>query len=150
MWAPFVILADLLAVLLDTPRIREEMIKLAQGIIVQREKTQIIGNTVAQILEGTRSYLEDPPVPPREVDGLHFHAGENLCRYIATAWSIPNLRLETVSRVLKHYGIVKEVRRLRLKKEAKGKEVEVQRSCYVLDEEKLAKLTTQHEGGKDS
>lgn len=147
-WAPLIVLADLFSVLLDAPIIREEIIKLAQSIITQRERTQIIGNTVAQILEATKSYTEAPPVPPRVIDGLHFHAGENLCKYIGTTWSIPNLRPERISSVLKHYEIIKEVRRIRLKKEIKGSEVEVQRTCYALDEKRLSRFTRQYVGGK--
>jgi hypothetical protein len=149
-WAPMIIIAELLAALLDSPLIKEEIIRLARRAILQREKTEIIGNTPAQILESTQAYIEDPPTPPIEIDGLRFYVGESLCKFIKDGWSIP-MKLDTVSRVLNHYGIVREVRRPHLKMKIKGSEVDVQRSCYALDEERLLKLAGQHgKGGKNS
>lgn len=54
-----------------------------------------------------------------------------------------------IQRVAKSPDLVRGVRRLRLKRNIKNSEIEVQRSWYLLDEEKLSKLTRDYfeEGG---
>lgn len=150
-WGAMIIIAALLSALLDTPSIRETVVRFATRMILQQEKTQLIGNIQAQILQSTQAYVEDPPAPPIEIEGLRFYVGESLCKSIRDGWSIPNLKLDAVSRVLNHFSIIKEVRRPHLKMKIKGHQVEVQRSCYALDEDRLLKLSTQYsKGGKNS
>ncbi|MBM3282767.1 DUF3631 domain-containing protein [Candidatus Gottesmanbacteria bacterium] len=148
-WAPMIIIADLLASLLHSPLIKEELIRFAQNAILQREKTQLIGNTQAQIIQSTMAYVKEPTTPALKIDGLRFYVGEDLCRSVREGWSIPHMSVEAFSRVLNQLNIIKDVRRPRLKMRQGDSEVEVQRSCYALDEERLAKLVSQYsEGGK--
>jgi rRNA processing protein Gar1 len=147
-WGPMVIIADLLADLLDSPLIREEIVKFAKKVVLQREKTQLLGNLPAQILQATQAYVEEPPSTPFDIDGIRFFVGESLCKSIREGWSIPNLKLEVITKVLNHFGIIKEVKRPYLTIKSKGSEVKVQRSCYALDEEKLARLAGHYRGGK--
>jgi hypothetical protein len=148
-WAPVIIIADILATLLDTPSIKEDMVTLAKKIIVQRRRTQLIGNRDAQILEATQAYVEQRQ--GLNIKGLCFYVGEDLCRSIKDRWSILYLNLETVSRTLNRHRIIKEIRRPRLQKKIESSETEVQRCCYLLDEERLSKLTNEYfTGGEDS
>jgi len=100
---------------------------------------QLIGNMDAQILEATRAYIEQ--AKPLNIDG-GLYVGEDLCKSIKELWSIPGLKLETVSRTLKRYDVLTGIKRPRLKIG--------QRACYSLDKEKLLKLTNEYfvEGGK--
>ena len=115
---------------------------LAKKIIDQRKRTQLIGNRDAQILEGTQACVKQ--MPPLKIDGLCFYVGEDLCKFIKDRWGIPNFELGTVSRVLNRFNIIKAVRRPRLKKNIKDSEIEIQRSCYLLEEERLSKLTQEY------
>jgi hypothetical protein len=145
-WTPIIIIADVIATTLDTPHIKEAMLTLAKKIIVQRRRTQLIGDRNAQILESTWAFVEEK----EPLNGDNLYVGEELCRFIKDRWSIPCLNLETVSRTLNRHHIIKEIRRPRLQKRIKGSEIEVQRSCYLLDKERLSKLTIESfQGGED-
>lgn len=148
-WTPIIIIADTLATLLNAPSTKEDMLTLAKNLIVQRRKTQLIGNREAQILEATQAYVEQGHV--LNINGLCLYVGEDLCRFVKERWSTPSLNLETVSRTLNRYHIIKEIRRPRLEKKIKNSETEAQRSCYLLDKERLSKLTVEFsQGGEDS
>ena len=142
LWTPILIIAEVLDTAFPRPFIKEKMLALAKRIIDQRKKTQLIGNRDAQILEGTQAYLEQ--TSPLKIKGLCFYVGENLCASIKERWSIPNLGLGTVSRVLNRFNLIREVRRPRLKENIEGSEIEIQRSCYLLDEERLLRLTREY------
>jgi hypothetical protein len=147
-WMPIIIIADLLAVLLDSPSIKADMVKLARKIILQRKKTELIGNREVQILAGTQAFIEE--MSPLKIDGLPFYIGEDLCKSIKDGWSLPNLKLETVSHVLNQFNIIKGLRRPHLKKKIENSEIQVQRVCYLFDEQRLAELTNEYfEGGED-
>jgi len=148
-WMPIIIIADVLATLLDKPSTKEDMVTLAKKIIIQRRRTQLIGNRDAQILEATQAYVDQGQ--GLKMEDLCFYVGEDLYRFIKERWNTPCLNLETVSRALNRYRIIKEIRRPRLQKKIKSSETEVQRSCYLLDKERLSKLTNEYfTGGKDS
>jgi hypothetical protein len=145
-WAPILIIAETLDTA-DDPflkeskliLIKESMLTLAKKTILQRKRMQLIGNMDAQILEATRAYIEQ--AKPLNIDG-GLYVGEDLCKSIKELWSIPGLKLETVSRTLKRYDVLTGIKRPRLKIG--------QRACYSLDKEKLLKLTNEYfvEGGK--
>jgi hypothetical protein len=144
-WAPIFIIADTLdksasPFIKDNILIslRDSMLTLAKKIILQRKRTQLIGNMDAQILEASRAYIEQ--AAPLNSDGLY--VGEELCRSIRECWSIPGLRLETVSRTLKRHDVLTGIKRSRL--HINGKSSVVQRTCYLLDKEKLSKLTDEY------
>lgn len=141
-WGPLIILADLLASLLDKPSIRDDILALAKKTILQQQKTQLIGNRNGQILEATFAHIRQ--TPPLKINGLPYFVGEDLCKSIKDGWGITNLKLDTVTRVLNHFKIIKDVQRPHLKKGSNGSEVEVQRSCYLIDEERLAKLARKY------
>ena len=144
-WTPIIILAEILDAGLAEPHIKEDMHGLASEVILRRRIKQLIENRDAQILESTRAYIEQ--AAPLDPSGLYI--GEELRRFIKDRSGIPDLKLETVSRTLNRYNIIKGVKRLRLGKEIKHREIEVQRSCYLIDKEKLASLTEEyHEGGE--
>jgi hypothetical protein len=147
-WMPIIIIADLLAVLLDSPSMKADMIKLARKIILQRKQTELIGNRDLQILAGTQAFIKE--TSPLKIDGLPFYIGEDLCKSIKDGWSLANLKLETVSHVLNQFNIIKGLRRPHLKKKIENSEIQVQRVCYLFDEQRLAGLTNEYfEGGKD-
>lgn len=137
-WAPILVIAETLDAAdnkflkeSELVFIRESMLVLAKKIILQRKKTQSIGNLNAQILVGTQAYIDH--AKPEKIDGGDFYVGEYLCTFIKSLWSIPGLRLETVSQILKHSGVLKDFKRHRC---AAG-----QRMCYSLNKEKIEKLT---------
>lgn len=142
LWTPILIIAEALDMAFPRPSINEQMLALAKRIIDQRRRTQLIGNRDAQILEGTQAHIEQ--TSPLKIKGLSFYVGENLCDSIKDRWGIPNLELGTVSRVLNRFNLIREVRRPRLKENIKGSETEVQRTCYLFDEERLSKLTQEY------
>jgi hypothetical protein len=131
---------------LPEPHIREDMLKLARKTIFQKRIKQLVENRDAQILESTRAYIEQ--AKPLDSSGLY--VGEELWRFVKDRCSLPDLKLENVSRTLNRYALIKDVKRLRLGKEIKHEEIEVQRSCYLIDREKLMSLTEEyHEGGEN-
>jgi hypothetical protein len=148
LWTPILIIAEVLDTALAEPLIKEQMLALAKKIIVQRKRTQLIGNRDAQILEGTQAHIKQ--MPPSKIDGPCFCVGEDLCKSIKDRWGIPNLELGTVSRVLNRFNLIREVRRPRLKENIKGSETEVQRTCYLFDEERLSNLTREYFEGERS
>lgn len=144
-WSPIFIFADLLSVLTNTPSVKEDMLALGEKILLQRRKTQLIGNRKAQILVGTQAYIEQ--AQPLEIGNLRLYVGEDLCRFIKEAFGISNLKLETVSRALNQFSVIKDVKRVthdNWKINTKGSEIKVQKSCYELDEERLSKLVSQY------
>jgi hypothetical protein len=146
-WTPIFVIADLMADLSATASIKEDMVTLARRLILQQEKMELIKNLDAEILVTTLSHIKE--ATPEMINGLSFYEGEALCESIKKGWSIPNLKLETVCRVLNRFNIIKEVRRPRLKKIVEGSEIEVQRSCYLLDEERLSKLAGEYLTGEE-
>ena len=147
LWTPILIIAEVLDTAFPRPFIKEKMLALAKRIIDQRKRTQLIGNRDAQIIESTQAYIEQ--TSPLKIKGLCFYVGENLCDSIKDRWGIPNLEPGTVSRVLNRFNLIREVRRPRLKENIKGFETEVQRTCYLLDEERLSKLTQEYFEGRE-
>ena len=149
LWTPILIISEVLDTAFPRPFIKEKMLAMAKRIIDQRKRTQLIGNRDAQVLEGTQAYIEQ--TSPLKIKGLCFYVGENLCDSIKDRWGIPNLEPGTVSRVLNRFNLIREVRRPRLKENIKGSETEVQRTCYLFDEERLSNLTREYfEGGECS
>ena len=144
-WTPILVIAEVLDAALPEPHIKDSMHKLANKIILQRRIKQLVENRDAQILESTRTYIEQ--IEPLDPSGLI--VGEELWRFIKGRCGLPDLKLETVSRTLNRYAVIKGVRRLRLGKEIKDREIEVQRSCYLIDREKLASLTDEYHDGGD-
>jgi hypothetical protein len=145
-WTPVFIIAQILDAVLPEPHIREDMLKLARKTIFQKRIKQLVENRDAQILESTRAYIEQ--AKPLDSSGLY--VGEELWRFVKDRCSLPDLKLENVSRTLNRYALIKDVKRLRLGKEIKHEEIEVQRSCYLIDREKLTSLTEEyHEGGEN-
>jgi hypothetical protein len=143
--APIVVIADVLAAILNTPSVKAEIVALGRKIILERKRKQLIENKNAQILESTWAFMEEKE--PLDAEG--FYVGEELCRFIRDRWSIPGLKLEAVSRVLSNHNIIKNARHLRLTDGKPG--VRVQKSCYQLDKERLSKLMSQYfEGGENS
>ncbi len=130
-WAPIFIIAGILDTP-DTPFIKDDMVDLAKKIIGKRKRMQLIGNIDAQILESTRAYIEEATA----LGSGGFYIGEELCKFIKDCWSIPDLRLETVSRALKRHDVVTGIERHRLK--AKG--LSIQKTCYTFDKKKLENL----------
>lgn len=144
-WTPIIIIAEVLDTGFVEPHIKEDMRKLARKVVLQRKIKQLVENRDAQILESTRVYIDE--TNPLDSSGLY--VGEGLWRFIKDRCGIPDLKLEAVSRTLNRYNIIKGVKRLRLGKEIKDQEIEVQRSCYLIDRAKLASLTEEyHEGGE--
>ncbi len=135
-WMPILVIASVLDLNLPEPFLKEEMLKLAEKIILQRKRTQLIGNQDAQILEGTRVFIEQAETV--NIGGDGYYIGEDLCRSIKDRWSISGLRLETVSRTLKRLNVVINRRRHRIPTKKK------QRECYLLDAEALEKLTREY------
>lgn len=144
-WTPILVIAEVLDGALPEPHIKEGMHKLANKMILQRRIKQLVENRDAQILESTRAYIEQ--VEPLDPSGLY--VGEDLWKFIKGRCGLLNLKLDTVSRTLNRYAVIKGVKRLRLGKEIRDREIEVQRSCYFIDREKLASLTKEYgEGGE--
>jgi len=143
-WTPIFIIAEILDAGLAEPHVKQDMHKLAIKIIFQRRIKQLVENKDAQILESTCAYVGQ--VKPLDPHGLY--VAEELWRFIKERCSLPDLKLETVSRILNRYNIIKGVKRLRLGKEIRDREIEVQRSCYLIDREKLASLTEEYQGGE--
>lgn len=142
-WTPILVIAEVLDAALPESHIKEDMEKLAKKIIRQRGMKQLVENKDAQILESTRAYIEQ--VEPLDPGGLI--VGEELWRFIKDRCGLSDLKLETVSRTLNHYAVIKGIKRLRLGKEIKDREIEVQRSCYLIDRQKLASLTEEYRDG---
>jgi hypothetical protein len=142
-WTPIIVIADVLATILNTPSVKAEIVALGRKIVLERRRKQLIENRDAQILESTRVYIDE--TNPLDSSGLY--VGEALWRFIKDRSGIPDLKLETVSRTLNRYNIIKDVKRLRLGKEIRDQEIEVQRSCYLIDREKLASLTNEYHAG---
>lgn len=144
-WGPIFIFADLLSVLTNTPSMKEDMLSLGKKILLQRRKTQLIGNRKAQILVGTQAYIEQ--AQPLEIDNHRLYVGEDMCQFIKEAFSISDLKVETVSRALNQFNVIREVRRVThpdWKINTKGSEIKVQKSCYELDKERLSRLVSQY------
>jgi hypothetical protein len=142
-WTPICVIAEVLDTTLPESHIKDDMEKLAQKIIRQRRMKQLVENRDAQILESARAYIEQ--VEPLDPSGLY--VGEGLLRFIRDRCGLSDLKLDTVSRTLNRYNIIKDVKRLRLGKEIRDQEIEVQRSCYLIDREKLASLTNEYYAG---
>jgi hypothetical protein len=117
---------------------KTEMVTLAKKVILERKRMQLIGNREAQILEGVGAYIDE--VEPLKIDGLSLYVGQDLARFVRDRCDLTGLRAETVSRVLKRNKLIVESRRPRLS----GKR---QMSCYVLDIEKLVKITAEYFDG---
>lgn len=131
-WTPIVTISSVLDLTLPEPILKEEMLELAKKITNQRKRTQLIADQDAQILEGTRAFIEQADTVNIGKHG--YYVGEDLCRSIKDSWNIHGLRLETVSRTLKRMHLVLDRRRHRLS-------LKRQRECYLLDIEALKKLT---------
>jgi len=142
-WAPVIIIADILATLLDSPIIKEDMVTLAKRVILQRRRTSLVGNRDLQILESTWAFVEEK----KPLNGDSLYVGDELCRFIGDRWSLPGLKLEAVSRTLNRYDVIRSVKRPRLTD--KEREVRVQKSCYQLDKTRLSKLVTQLLDGEE-
>ena len=136
-WAPIFIIAEILDAGLAEQHIKKDMHELAREIILQRRVKQMVENKDAQILESTRAFLEQ--VEPLDPSGLI--VGEALWKFIRDRCGLPDLKLENISRTLNRYDIIKGIKRLRLGKEIRDQEIEVQRSCYLIDKEKLVRLS---------
>jgi len=134
-WAPIFVIAEVLDAELVKPYFKTAMVTLARKIILERKKMQLIGNTEAQILEATRAYIDE--VEPMKIDGLNLYVGQGLARFVRDRWDLAGLKTETVSRVLRRNKLIVDIRRPRLS----GKR---QRSCYVLDTERLVKTTAEY------
>ena len=134
-WTPILTIASVLDLTLPEPFLKEEMLELAKKIIFQTKRTQLIGNRDAQILAGTWAFIEH--TDPVDIGGSHYYVGEDLCTSIKDRWRIPGLRLETVSQTLKRFKIILDRRRHRLSRKR-------QRECYLLDTERLKKLTSEY------
>jgi hypothetical protein len=144
-WAPIIVIADVLAAILNTPSLKAEIVALGRKIILERKRKQLIENKDDQILESTWAFV----VQKEFLDSEGFCVGEELCRFIRDRWSLPGLKLEAVSRVLSNHNIIKNVRRLRILDRKLG--AFVLKSCYQLNRERLLKLTSQYfEGGENS
>ncbi len=126
-WLPILIIASVLDLTLPYPFLKEEMLGLAKEMTSQIKKTQLIGDRDAQILEGTRAFIEQAETV--NIGKVGYYIGQDLCKSIKDRWSIPGLRLETVSRTLKRHKIILDRRRHRISKK--------QRECYLLDVESL-------------
>jgi hypothetical protein len=124
-WTPIFLLADLF----DK---RPEMGALARKISLQKRDIQLIGDRDTQILEATQTFISKED--PINVDG--FYRSDKLCDFIRSQLDISRLRVETVSRVLYRYKIIKEASRPRLEGG--------QRTCYLFDKERLAELTKEY------
>jgi hypothetical protein len=129
-WTPILVIASVLDSTLPYPFLKEEMLGLAKKMIEREKKTQLIGDRDGQILEGTRAFIEH--TDPVDIDGQGYYVGEDLLRFIKNRWSIPGLRLETVSRTLRRLNIILDHKRPRMRG---------QRDCYQFDIELLNKLT---------
>jgi hypothetical protein len=134
-WAPILIIAETLDAEVGSLFIKESMLALAKKIILQKKRTQLIGNVEAQILEATQVYVDQ--VEPLAIDGISLYVGADLWRSVKDRCSLPGLKIETVSRVLKRNGIIMDIRRPRLP-------IKGQKSCYQLDKEKLLKITAEY------
>jgi hypothetical protein len=141
-WAPLLIIADLLATLLDTPSIRNQMIELAKGTILERQRSEMIGNRDLQILVSTRDFLEN--TNPLNSEGLY--VAEELRDFIKKSWGSAGLTTEAVGRVLNRNGVIKDLKRPNLTPKG-GSAEKVQKTCYILDGEALQKLTDEYFGG---
>lgn len=144
-WGPILVFADLLSVLTNKPSVKKDMLELAKKILLQRNKTQLIGNTKAQILVGAQAYIEQ--AQPLQISGIKLYVGQDLCHFIKEVFSISNLKLETVSRVLRQFGVIKDVKRVThpdWKIITNGSEIKAQKSCYVIDKERLSRLASQY------
>lgn len=148
-WAPILIIAEILNKA-DSPLfkeseltlVKESMILLAKKTILKRKTMALAENKDAQILVATQAYIER--AKPLIIDGLPLYIGEALCKSIKEQWSIFGLKLEAVSRILKRHGVLKGIKRPRLTEKIGGKSSIVQRVCYLLDKEKLSKLTKEY------
>jgi hypothetical protein len=139
-WAPIIVIGDVLDKALSKPFLKRKMIELAKKITIQKRRLELIGNLDLQILEGTRAYVEQSD--PLVVNGLNLYVAEEICKSVASRWSLPTLRTETVSIVLKRHDIILDTKRPRLG--IKNKNLEVQRTCYLLDKERLVQLTHEY------
>lgn len=145
-WTPILIIAEVLDTVLPEPHIKEDMLKLARKIMLQRKMKQLMENRDAQILESARAYIDE--AKPLDSSGLY--VGEEIWRFIKDRCGISDLKLETVSRTLNRYNIIKGVKRQRLGIHERNSFITAQRSCYLLDKEKLSKITSEFfDGGTD-
>jgi hypothetical protein len=138
-WTPIIIIAEILDSALPESSIRSQMVQLARRIIAQRRRRQLIENRDAQILEATRTFIEQ--TTPVTKDGRDFYVGEQLCDFIRDQWDILGLRTEHVSRALNSHNIIRDIQRLRLNIRENGSSKMIQKSCYQLDRERLTELT---------
>jgi hypothetical protein len=138
-WTPIIIIAEILDSAIPDSSIRSQMVQLARRIIAQRRRRQLIENRDAQILEATRTFIEQ--TKPVTKDGRDFYVGEQLCDFIRDQWGILGLKTEQVSRALNSHNIIKDIQRFRLNIRENGSSKMIQKSCYQLDRERLTKLT---------
>lgn len=138
-WTPIIIIAEILDSAIPESSIRSQMVQLAKRIIAQRRRRQLIENRDAQILEATRTFIEQTTPVPK--DGKNYYVGEQLCKFIRDQWDIPGLRIEHVSRALNSHYIIRDIQRLRLNINERGSITQIQKSCYQLDRERLTELT---------
>ena len=138
LWAPIFIITLILheagCSFISGSKLKDNITTLAEKITQQRRETQLIGNLDAQILDATLAYMEEEK-PLAHSDGLY--VGEQLCKFIKESLSIPGLKLDTVSRILKRHNVITAAERRRLNVSGKT----LQRTCYQFDKEKLSKLT---------
>jgi hypothetical protein len=145
-WAPIIIIADLLTTLLDKPSIKEKIAGLAKGTILERKRKQLIGNRDLQILESTRAFAEQE----KPLNGGGLFVAEDLRDFTKERWGMTGLSTEAVARTLNRYRIIKEVKRSRLNDSEGGLVKKVQKSCYLFNREILLKLTNEYfEGGEN-
>ncbi|MGO8988793.1 MAG: hypothetical protein ACLQGU_08250 [bacterium] len=135
-WTPIIIIAGLLAALLDAPFVKKDMVTLARNTIRDRKRKRLIGNRDLQILVSTREFLREE----KSVSNGLFVA-ENLRDFIRLSWNISGLTTEAVGRTLNRNGVIKELKRPRLEISEGGLTKTVQKTCYVFDQEILSRLT---------
>ena len=138
-WTPIIIIAEILDSAIPESSIRSQMLELARRIILQRRRRQLIENRDAQILEATRTFIEQ--TTPVTKDGRDYYVGEQLCKFIRDQWDILGLRTEHVSRALNSHNIIRDIQRIRLNIRENGSSKMIQKSCYQLNRERLTELT---------
>jgi len=119
----------------------ENLIQLAQQIVMLRTREDLEGDLDARILEATQAFIEEFKPLEKIPD---FYNGQELADFVRKLLQLPKLTLQRISQVLNGNDVVEKTCRARFVDTIKTNTGEIkkvtQTTCYAFNKEKLFNL----------
>jgi len=143
LWAPLLIVSQLLDSKFDKPFFSETMFSLAQKSIDSKKRSEMENNLDLQILEGTRAFIEHPKTGP--VQGQeNLYVAFQIRDFIKNRWDLRGLSTKKVVQTLKLYNVCGERKRPHILLSGISQPV-----CYPIDTKILSEITEKYfDGGE--